>query len=59
MPAGYDPYPYNPDKAKSMLAAAGFTASHPLQLKFLYRSDSQGGTINSTTSPPSWARWAR
>ena len=44
MPAGYDPYPYNPDKAKSMLAAAGFTASHPLQIKFLYRSDSQGST---------------
>ena len=43
-PANYDPYPYNPDKAKSMLAAAGFTASHPLQLKYLYRSDSQGGT---------------
>ena len=44
LPANYDPYPYNPDKAKSMLAAAGFTASHPLQLKYLYRSDSQGGT---------------
>jgi peptide/nickel transport system substrate-binding protein len=44
VPAGYEPYPYNPDKAKSMLAAAGFTASHPLQIKYLYRSDSQGGT---------------
>jgi peptide/nickel transport system substrate-binding protein len=44
LPSNYDPYPYNPDKAKSMLAAAGFTASHPLQLKYLYRSDSQGGT---------------
>jgi peptide/nickel transport system substrate-binding protein len=44
VPAGYDPYPYNPTKAKSMLAAAGFTASHPLQIKYLYRSDSQGGT---------------
>lgn len=44
VPAGYDPYPYNPDKAKSMLSAAGFTASHPLQIKFLYRSDSQGST---------------
>ena len=43
-PANYDPYPYNPDKAKSMLAAAGFTASHPLQIKYLYRSDSQGRT---------------
>jgi peptide/nickel transport system substrate-binding protein len=44
LPKGYDPYPYNPDKAKSMLSAAGFSASHPLQLKYLYRSDSQGGT---------------
>ena len=44
VPKGYDPYPYNQDKAKSMLAAAGFTASHPLQIKFLYRSDSQGST---------------
>jgi peptide/nickel transport system substrate-binding protein len=44
VPAGYNPYPYSQDKAKSMLAAAGFTASHPLQLKYLYRSDSQGNT---------------
>ncbi len=44
LPAGYDPYPYNPTKAKSMLTAAGFTASKPLQIKFLYRSDSQGST---------------
>ncbi len=44
VPAGYDPYSYNPGKAKSMLAAAGFTASSPLTIKFLYRSDSQGST---------------
>jgi len=44
VPSGYDPYPYNPGKAKSMLEAAGFTASHPLTLKLLYRSDSQGNT---------------
>jgi peptide/nickel transport system substrate-binding protein len=44
VPANYDPYPYNPAKAKSLLAAAGFTAAHPLTLKFLYRSDSQGST---------------
>src|SRR6266849_5235958 len=44
VPASYDPYPYNPGKAKSMLAAAGFTASSPLTIKFLYRSDSQGST---------------
>jgi peptide/nickel transport system substrate-binding protein len=44
VPTNYNPYPYNQDKAKSMLSAAGFTASHPLQIKYLYRSDSQGGT---------------
>jgi len=44
VPKGYNPYPYNPDKAKSMLAAAGFTASHPLQIKYLYNTDSQGRT---------------
>jgi peptide/nickel transport system substrate-binding protein len=44
VPANYNPYPYDPGKAKSMLAAAGFTASHPLQVKILYRSDSQGNT---------------
>jgi peptide/nickel transport system substrate-binding protein len=44
VPSSYNPYPYNPAKAKSLLAAAGFTAAHPLQLKFLYRSDSQGST---------------
>ena len=44
LPANYDPYPYNQAKAKSLLASAGFTAAHPLTLKFLYRSDSQAGT---------------
>ena len=44
VPANYNPYPYNQAKAKSMLAAAGFTASNPLQFKFLYRSDSQAST---------------
>ena len=44
VPAGYNPYPYDQAKAKSMLSAAGFTASKPLQIKFLYRSDSQGST---------------
>ncbi len=48
VPANYNPYPYDPSKAKSMLAAAGFTASNPLQLKFLYRSDSQGSTSGFT-----------
>jgi peptide/nickel transport system substrate-binding protein len=44
VPSGYDPYPYDQAKAKSMLASAGYTASKPLQIKFLYRSDSQGST---------------
>ncbi|HEX5302143.1 MAG TPA: ABC transporter substrate-binding protein [Streptosporangiaceae bacterium] len=44
VPSGYNPYPYNPSKAKSMLSAAGFSTSNPLQIKFLYRSDSQGST---------------
>lgn len=48
IPADYDPYPYNPDKAKSMLAAAGFTPSHKLTLNYLYRSDSQGQTKQFT-----------
>jgi peptide/nickel transport system substrate-binding protein len=43
-PADYDPYPYNQDKAKSMLSTAGFTSTSPLTLKLLYRSDSQGST---------------
>ena len=34
VPSGYDPYPYNTAKAKSMLAAAGASS---LTLKFLYR----------------------
>jgi peptide/nickel transport system substrate-binding protein len=36
VPAGYDPYPYDPAKAKALLKAAGFP--HGLTLKFLYRS---------------------
>jgi peptide/nickel transport system substrate-binding protein len=44
LPASYAPYPYNQSKATSMLTAAGFTPSHKLTLKYLYRSDSQGQT---------------
>jgi peptide/nickel transport system substrate-binding protein len=52
VPANYNPYPYDQAKAKSMLSAAGYTASHPLQIKFLYRSDSQASTalFNNVTS---------
>jgi peptide/nickel transport system substrate-binding protein len=44
IPANYNPYPYNQAKATQMLTAAGFTPSHKLTLKYLYRADSQGGT---------------
>jgi peptide/nickel transport system substrate-binding protein len=42
LPKNYNPYPYNVSKAKSLLQAAGFTASHKLDLKLLYREDSEG-----------------
>ena len=35
VPSGYDPYPYDQAKAKSMLASAGYSSG--LTLKFLYR----------------------
>lgn len=41
LPANYNPYPYSQSKAESLLKAAGFSSSHPLTLKLLYRSDSQ------------------
>jgi peptide/nickel transport system substrate-binding protein len=43
VPSDYNPYPYDPSRAKSVLAAAGFTASHPLTIKFLY-TGTQGTT---------------
>lgn len=44
LPANYNPYPYDAAKAKSLLASAGYTSGHPLALKLLYRSDSEGST---------------
>ncbi|HCU93316.1 MAG TPA: hypothetical protein DHU96_11525 [Actinobacteria bacterium] len=38
VPSGYDPYPYNPSKAKQMLAAAGY--KNGLTLTLLYRPTS-------------------
>lgn len=38
----FDPYPYDPNKAKQMLAAAGFP--NGMTLKILYRNSSQGST---------------
>jgi peptide/nickel transport system substrate-binding protein len=42
VPSGYNPYPYNPTKAKSMLAAAGFKSG--LNITLLYRPDSSAST---------------
>jgi peptide/nickel transport system substrate-binding protein len=50
LPSGYDPYPYNPTKAKQLLASAGF--KHGLTLTLLYRpastiSAKMGQTLQS------------
>jgi peptide/nickel transport system substrate-binding protein len=42
VPSGYNPYPYNPTKAKSMLASAGYQSG--LNLTMLYRPDSTVST---------------
>ena len=47
VPAGYNPYPYNPTKAKQMLAAAGF--KNGLNLTLLYRPSSTVATKMAQT----------
>jgi peptide/nickel transport system substrate-binding protein len=42
VPSGYNPYPYNPTKAKQLLAAAGYKSG--LSLTILYRPDSSVAT---------------
>ena len=43
----FDPYPYNIDKAKSLMKEAGVTG--PLTLKFLYRNESEGSSKSFQT----------
>jgi peptide/nickel transport system substrate-binding protein len=47
LPSGYNPYPYNPTKAKQMLAAAGY--ANKLTLTVLYRPASTVATKMSQT----------
>jgi peptide/nickel transport system substrate-binding protein len=42
LPAGYDPYPFNVTKAKSLLTSAGVTS--PLSLKIIYNNTSSIAT---------------
>ena len=59
VPANYDPYPYNPTKAKSMLTAAGFTPSHKLTHEVPVPQRQPGpGPSCSRTSRLSWTRSA-
>ncbi|MGO9220918.1 MAG: ABC transporter substrate-binding protein [Streptosporangiaceae bacterium] len=47
VPANYDPYPYNPTKAKQLLAAAGY--KNGLNLTLLYRPSSTVATKMAQT----------
>jgi peptide/nickel transport system substrate-binding protein len=54
VPSGLDPYPYNPTKAKSMLAAAGYP--NGFTVKFLYRPTSSLSTKMFQTIQADWAK---
>lgn len=54
VPSGYNPYPYNLNKAKSMLAAAGYP--NGFTVKFLYRPSSSISTKIFQTLQADWAK---
>jgi peptide/nickel transport system substrate-binding protein len=54
VPSGYNPYPYNPTKAKQMLAAAGYSSG--LNITLLYRPDSSVSTAIASATQSDLAK---